>query len=114
MAWYEREAFAAAHRLAWRPVRVATALLLLETEANDVAVIGNRQLMKQSFPTRAGTLAAWLEHPGGRPPPRGVAMIDPVSHRRAWLRPTRADGRRSPAPHLNYADFMRHGRIQRR
>jgi hypothetical protein len=114
IAWYEREAAAAAGRLGWHPVRQASALLLLETVANDIAVIDNREVLRQSFPTRAAGLATWLLDPEARPPSRGIAMIDPVSHRRAWLRPTRADGRRSAALHLNYADFMRHERTQRR
>lgn len=113
ITWYEREAFDVARRMGWHAVRVASALFLLETVANDAAVIDNRELLRQSFPTRAPALASWLQHPEGRPPPRGMAMIDPISHRRAWPRPTRADGRRSPAPHLNYADFMRHGRRRR-
>jgi transcriptional regulator with XRE-family HTH domain len=114
MAWYEREAFAAARRLTWRPVRLASALLLLETDANDVAVNANRQLFQQSFPIRAGTPATWLADSAGHTPGRGLAMIDPTSHRQAWLRASRADGRRSAARFLNYADFMRRSRIRGR
>jgi transcriptional regulator with XRE-family HTH domain len=106
LAWYEREAFDAGRSLGWRPTRLVSALLLLETPANDVAIKANRELLRQWLPTRATTLASWLADPTGRTPGRGLAMIDPASHRRAWLRPTRVDGRRSPARYASYAAFM--------
>jgi hypothetical protein len=34
-------------------------------------------------------------------------MIDPLSRRRDWLRPTRLDGRRTRAPHEDYAAVAR-------
>ena len=40
---------------------------------------------------------------------RGVAMIDPRSKRRDWLRSLAIDGRRSKLPYRDYADFMRAG-----
>jgi hypothetical protein len=114
MAWYEREAFAAARRLGWRPMRLASAVVLLESEANDVAVKAYRDLLRQWLPTRAATLTMWLADPAARAPGRGLAMIDPTSHRRAWLRPTRDDGRRSAARYADYADFMRQTRTRER
>jgi hypothetical protein len=114
MGWYEREAFAVARRLGWRPMRLASALLLLETDANEESVRANRELLRQWLPTRAATLASWLADPSARAPGRGLAMIDPMSHRRAWLRPTRVDGRRSAARYTNYADFMQRTRSRER
>ena len=38
---------------------------------------------------------------------QGLAMIDPSSRRREWLIRTTVDGRRSAAPYVDYADFMR-------
>lgn len=107
-SWYEREAWAAARRLGWRPRRIAGLLLLLQTEANEARVSANRQVLSGIFPARQRQLAAWLAGPTGWPPgQRGMAMIDPRSRRRAWLLPTRVDGRRSPARYRDYADFVR-------
>jgi hypothetical protein len=114
IGWYEREAFAAARSLGWRPVHFASALILLETDENDAAVKINREMLRQWLPTRAATLANWLVDPAGNAPARGLAMIDPASQRRAWLRSTRVDGRRSAARYLNYADFMRQTRTRER
>jgi hypothetical protein len=38
---------------------------------------------------------------------RGLAVVDPTSKRRDWLRATRVDGRRSPAPFRDYGDAAR-------
>jgi hypothetical protein len=63
---------------------------------------------------RAGALEAWLADPAGMPHPQGLglAMIDPMSRRRNWLRPTVLDGRRRPPRYEDYSDFMR--RLARR
>jgi len=108
LGWYERAAWTAARRLGWRPERSIGCLLLLATEANDARVIENRAPFVAGFPVRARDLTACIEH-GSSPTlaGRGVALIDPLSRRAAWLRPLRADGRRSPAPFRDYADFMR-------
>lgn len=108
LGWYEREAWAAARQLAWRPRAVTGLLLLLMTAANDERLRENRDAFAQAYPVRAEELAALVEDPG-QPPRRGVrglAMIDPRSHRRGWLRATRLDGRRSAAPYRDYRDFV--------
>lgn len=108
LGWYEREAWTAARRLGWRPRKVVGCLLLLATEANDSRSTENRDVLATEFPARARDLDAVVagETPadGAR---RGVAMVDPRSRRKAWLRPLRIDGRRAPAPYRDYADFMR-------
>lgn len=108
LGWYQREAWRAARRLGWRPQKVIGCLLLLATEANDIRSTGNRDVLGAEFPVRARDLDAIVtgEIPadGAR---RCVAMVDPRSRRRAWLRPLRIDGRRTPAPYRDYADFMR-------
>lgn len=108
LGWYERAAWAAARRLGWHPVRSIGCLLLLATEANDARVIENRAPFVAGFPVRARDLTASIDD-GSSPAVAGrsVAMIDPLSRRTAWLRPLRVDGRRSPAPFRDYADFMR-------
>jgi Predicted transcriptional regulator with C-terminal CBS domains len=109
LGWYEREAWAAARRLGWRPVAMTGCLLLLMTRENDGAVGFNREGLRRLFPVRAAGLRGIVD--GDEPaPPRGtraLAMVDPRSKRRAWLRSTRDEGRRTPAPYADYADFMR-------
>jgi transcriptional regulator with XRE-family HTH domain len=114
LGWYQREAWRAARRLGWRPRKAIGCLLLLATEANDIRSAENRDVMRAEFPVRARALeeivaggdivAGDLPADGAR---RGVAMVDPRSRRSAWLRPLRIDGRRTPAPYRDYADFMR-------
>lgn len=109
LGWYRREATAAARRLGWRPRSVLASLILLATEANDARVSANRATFATAFPVRARALMSIVE---GGPSLEGtawafaVAMVDPRSRRQSWLRPLRIDGRRSPAPYANYADFM--------
>jgi transcriptional regulator with XRE-family HTH domain len=109
LGWYEREAWAAARRLGWRPRRVVGCLLLLMSDAVDRRILDNREAIAQRFPLRSGDLwemvAAGARAPSG--PLRGVALIDPRSRRQHWLRPARADGRRTAAPYRDYADFVR-------
>ena len=109
IGWYEREAWAAARRFGWRPVAVTGCLLLLMTQGNDAAVRFNRESLRRLFPARAGALNEILESEAPIPPrgARALAMVDPRSKRRTWLRPTADDGRRAPAPYVDYADFMR-------
>ena len=73
------------------------------------------ELIDQAFPTRATALSRWLGNAdGSRLAFRGLAMIDPLSRHRAWLHPTKLDGRRVEAPYADYADFMRRLEARRR
>jgi hypothetical protein len=107
LAWYEREAWDAARALGWHPRVLGSALLLLASRHNDGAVQTNRDLLAHACPTRSTELAQWLETPSGRPLPRAVAMIDPISRRRRWLSATQLDGRRTTAPFADYSDCAR-------
>lgn len=109
LGWYEREAWPAARRLGWRPVSLTGCLLLLMTDENDAAVGFNREGLRRLFPVRAAALHGILGADGRAPPgrTRALAMVDPRSRRQTWLRPTRDEGRRTPAPYADYADFMR-------
>lgn len=107
LAWYEREAAAAARRLGWRPHRITSWLLLLATAAADSRVVENRDALSAAFPGRAlGMIGSLRGSNPGAAEGRAFAMIDPRSRRRTWLIRSRVDGRRTPAPYLNYADFM--------
>jgi transcriptional regulator with XRE-family HTH domain len=108
LGWYEREAWAAARRLSWRPRRVVGAVLLLATEVNEERIRANREGLATTFPVRASALAGLIQSGVAADLRRGLALIDPRSKRRQWLRPSRADGRRSAAPYADYIDFMRH------
>ncbi|MBA3876894.1 MAG: hypothetical protein C0498_08150 [Anaerolinea sp.] len=108
LGWYEREAWGAARRFGWRPARAIGCLLLLATEANELRAAANRTSIEVGFPLRARHLEPVVL--GGSMPTatgRAIAVIDPRSHRRAWCGALRIDGRRSPAPYVDYADFMR-------
>lgn len=114
LGWYEREAWAAAKRLGWRPTVVTGCLLLLATQQNDSDVRLNRESLDRLFPIRAQMLSTLVNGLPSNAPPgaRAMAMVDPRSRRRSWIRPTVVDGRRSTAPYVDYADFMRQARRQ--
>lgn len=106
--WYEREAWAAARRFGWRPTRQIGCLLLLATEANDLRLASNRTSIEAGFPLRARHLVTVMSGgPDATATGRAIAMVDPHSRRRAWCGALRIDGRRSGAPYVDYADFMR-------
>jgi transcriptional regulator with XRE-family HTH domain len=108
LGWYEREAFATARRLGWRPRRAIGCLLLLASRANDERVASNRASIDDGFRIRARELGDIIVGgSSGAPRTRAIAMIDPTSRRRAWCRPLWIDGRRTPAPHADYAGFLR-------
>jgi transcriptional regulator with XRE-family HTH domain len=109
LAWYERRALFVARDRGWNVNRAHGALLLLATEAVDARLRENRDLAYEAFPGRAAELAALATDPAtaGRSAGRSLAMIDPLSRRRDWLRPTRVDGRRTRAPHEDYAAVAR-------
>jgi len=109
LGWYEREAWAAARRLGWRPSRVMGMLVVLSTAEVDESIRANRDALAREFPLRARHLAGTVGdgHLHAARGARGLALIDPRSRRAAWLRPCRVDGRRSAAPYRDYADFIR-------
>jgi transcriptional regulator with XRE-family HTH domain len=115
LGWYERESWAAARRLGWRPDQVLGCLLLLATQLNEARIADNQAGFSGGFPIRASEIRQAVE--GQKTPRRGaraVALIDPRSRRHSWLRPTRFDGRPTPAPYIDYADFVRVDRAGRR
>ena len=108
LAWYERSAFDVAHRLGWPARRVGVWLLGLASAEVDAAIWANRTTLSLAFPVRAAEMATITT--GGVWPKdhcRGLALIDPRSRRRDWLIRCRADGRRSVAPYVDYADAAR-------
>jgi transcriptional regulator with XRE-family HTH domain len=105
IAWYERHAVAAARRLGWRPEHVSAWLLGLWSDEVDQAIVANRDAFAR-FPRRAGQMLEVVR--GATAAGRGLALLDPSSHRSNWLIRTRLDGRRSRAPVDGYASAARH------
>ena len=115
LGWYEREAWVAARRLGWQPSTLVGCLFLLATEMNEARIGDNQAAFSAGFPIRATELRRIMAsevpvHRGAR----AMALIDPRSRRYDWLRPSRLDGRRTPAPYVDYADFMRVIQMPRR
>lgn len=112
LSWYRREALRAARRLGWHPRSIGSALLILQSRANDDRSVTSGEAFAAGFPGRAAALQSVIHggDPLGSEP--YIAMIDPGSRRAAWLRATRSDGRRTPAPYVDYIDAAR--RLERR
>jgi hypothetical protein len=105
--WYQREASRAARRFGWRPERVGSALLVLESRENDLLISTSRVTFKHGFPGRATELRTVIDGAGSPVASRFLAMIDPRSRRSTWLRSTASDGRRSAPPYEDYIDAVR-------
>lgn len=112
LAFYEREAWAAARRLGWNPRSVTTICIALDSEAVARRVEANRALVGSAFPAPVALTAAWLASPHA-PRPKGwtLAVADPLYRGEKWLRSTIARERRSAPAYRDYADAA--GRILR-
>ena len=102
--WYKREA-AAGEVFGARPVRTVGWLLFLATADVDAAINRNLDALDVRFATRAGAMRRLVDRGSelSADLADGMALIDPRRRRRDWLLPSRADGRRSPAPYATYA-----------
>ena len=107
LSWYRRSAGDVGRRFGWRAQRVEAWLLVLASDEVDRAIQMNRDLLRQSFPRRAGDMLAIVDGNGRAGAPRGIGLVDPRSRRRAWILKARTDGRRADAPYRNYADAAR-------
>jgi len=108
LAFYEREARAAANRLGWNPTRVVVLATMLDSATMAQRLMDNRELLTRAFPSPVERLLAWIDDPGA-PAPFGwtLAMCDPASRSAAWLRPTTLGSRRRPPAYADYADAAR-------
>ena len=107
LGWYQRSAFEVAERLGWRPRRVLGWLLILASDEVEGVIRANEELLSRAFPVRARSMSALVAHGDEPIAGHGLALVDPVRKRVAWLIPSRIDGRRSPAPYRDYADAAR-------
>jgi len=105
LGWYLREARGAAATLGWRPTSVAGLVVFLATTAVDAAVLANRAPLAAAFPERGRAVRAALTA-GADLRGRGMTMIDPGRRGGAALIRLAGDGRRTPAPYRDYADFV--------
>ncbi len=102
IGWYADQAPVASRSLGWRPLSTTVALLILCSAENDRAVRLNLDLLKNCFPGSTRALADWARSPDAPRPAGCLAMIDPLSRRADWLRPSASDGRSSAAPYRDY------------
>ena len=100
--WYEHEARSAVLRFGWHPTRIVGWLLVLSTDDVDDRLRQNRDVVDRAFPDRAPSMRDLLLDGDASVTRRGLALIDPHSRQRDWLRRTRHDGRRTPAPYRGY------------
>jgi transcriptional regulator with XRE-family HTH domain len=105
IGWYEREAWAAARRIGWRPRVVRSCVVFLYTQMVDRRIGENSEAVRAAFPATSRSLQTMID---GGPPIQGraIALIDPRSRRAHWLRATRLEGRRTSAPYHDYVDFV--------
>jgi hypothetical protein len=108
VGWYQRAGPTVAGALGWTVRATVVVVVFLATDANDAALVANRDTLASAFPLRGRAVRDLLvervvptRHPGW-----GLVMIDPRRRGdRVWAA-TRLDGRRTPAPYRSYADFM--------
>ncbi len=106
-AWYEREARSMAQGFGWSPRRVVGALLVLATEDNVGRLAGNRDLLRDKFSLPASELGRMIAGDiGYLSAPRGLAMIDPLQRRAAWVLRSPLDGWSATPRYANYRAFM--------
>jgi transcriptional regulator with XRE-family HTH domain len=111
VAWYEREAWAAARALGWRPARLVVAALPLSTQRNAEIVRLEAEPLRRRFPAPPTDLRSELEgsrgpvsptaRPGASSRVSTLAFVDPLRRGFSWLLPTPLFGGR---PELPYAD----------
>ena len=108
LAFYEREARAAANRLGWSPTRVVVLAAMLDSATMARRIADNGELLRRAFPSLVERLLDWIDDPAA-PAPFGwtMATCDPASRSAAWLRPTTLGSRRKPPAYADYADVAR-------
>ena len=109
LGWYTRSARELGRSFGWQIDALSSGLLVLATDANEVRLSENRDLIREAFPSRASQLLDSLALPTTHPAAPSVALIDPRSRRQRWLIPTSLDGRRSTLRYANYREFMQRG-----
>lgn len=107
LGWYVRSSRDATRGVGWRPRVIVPVLIGLATVETDTRLALNADLIRNDLPGGAEQLTAWIDDSSAERPSPTIALVDPISRRRAWLRRTRLDGRRSTAPYRDYRDAAR-------
>ena len=102
--WYLREAPTLARSLSWHPVMTVGWVLALATTSVDEVLRRNRPVVARGFPGRARDMRLIAMGADVESAPRGIALIDPRSRRKAWLLSSAIDGRRTSAPYRDAAE----------
>lgn len=107
VAFYEREALAAARSLGWAPRRVAVLVAALDTAQVARRLVDSREAAGTAFPESPVATLEWLRDANATPP-RGwtLGIVDPASRRETWLLPSSLISRRRPS-YSDYADAAR-------
>ncbi len=114
LSFYDREAWAAARGLGWRPARGSVLVVALDSVTMVERLAENRDLVSRAFPASIDHLRAWLRDVDA-PPPHGwaIALADPASGGARWLRSVDGNRRRHSPPYTGYADAARRLRAGR-
>lgn len=105
VSWYQREAWAAARTLGWRPARVVVVGLVLASRHNEAVVRTHAEVLRRRFATPPAGLASVLVGATPDGPLQALAFVDPLRRRRSWLLPTPLHGGRPVLPYLDAQDL---------
>ncbi len=109
LRWCAEEAPAAARRDGWRPRRVVVALVVLDSRACEEELHTAADAVRGAFPADPRAFGDWLiDSSASAPTGATIGFVDPASHRRAWLRRGRLQGRRTAPPYADYRDAVSH------
>jgi transcriptional regulator with XRE-family HTH domain len=105
LSFYEREAWAAARHLDWRPLRAVVLCAALDSEAVARRLLENRDIVSRTFAAPVLAIAAWLRDPDQAAPRNwALGMVDPAVRGRQWLRQSPVGGHRRAHAYANYAE----------
>jgi transcriptional regulator with XRE-family HTH domain len=98
--------------LGWRPSRITTLVLALDSAAVHATIRANATLLRSVAPGRTTAMAEWLATAGLPVPPPTICLADLAGRRMDCLRRSPLDGRRAPPAYAGYADAA--ARLRRR
>jgi len=105
LSFYEREAWDAARRLDWRPLKAVVLCAVLDSEAVARRLVDNRDIVGRAFAAPIPAVAAWLGDPAELAPRSwALGMVDPAARGRQWLRPSPVGGHRRAYAYAHYAE----------
>jgi transcriptional regulator with XRE-family HTH domain len=105
IAWYERDVWAAARELGWRPARVVVLGSALASRRNAEVVRAHSDALRRRFPTSPAELLAVLD---GQTPAQRTAVltfVDPLRRRGSWVLPTPLFGGHPVLPYGDARDL---------